>query len=58
MSNCLTRQSCGFFFRMRAPKELQAVVGKREWRNALNTGSLRQAKRKFKRISRKVKALF
>ena len=55
MSNYLTRQSCGFCFRMRVPKEPQAVVGKHELRYALDTGSLRQAKRKSKETSHKVK---
>ena len=43
---------------MRVPKDLQMVVGKRELRYTLNTGSLRQAKAKSKETSRKVKELF
>ena len=43
---------------MRVPKDLQSIVGKTELRYTLNTGSLRQAKRKSKRISGKVKGLF
>ncbi len=47
-----------YLTRRRVPKELQAVVGKRELRYALSTGILRQAKRKSKETSRKVKGLF
>jgi hypothetical protein len=43
---------------MRVPKNLQRIVGKNELRYNLYTGSLRQAKRKSKRVSRKVKGLF
>ena len=43
---------------MRVPTDLQPIVGKTELRGSLHTGSPRQAKRKTKRISSKVKALF
>ncbi|MGD8891043.1 MAG: hypothetical protein PVF53_21680 [Desulfobacterales bacterium] len=43
---------------MKTPKYLQVIVGKRELRYTLSTGIRRQAMRKNKRISRKVKELF
>jgi hypothetical protein len=43
---------------MRVLKDLQSVVGKTELQYTLNTVGLRQAKRKSKRISGKVKGLF
>ena len=54
----LVRQTCGYCFRMHVLIDLQPIVGKAELRYPLYTGSLRRAKRKTKRISRKVKVLF
>lgn len=54
----LSRQTCGYCFRMRIPKDLQAVIGKKELKYSLKEGSLRRAKNKAKIVAGQVTGLF
>ena len=54
----LCRQTCGYCFRMRVPKDLQAAVGKKEIKYSLKEGSLRTVKSKAKMVAGQVTDLF
>jgi hypothetical protein len=56
--NHLVRQSCGYCVRLKVPLELHGLLGRKEIRYGLHTGSLMEAKFKAKMIVRQVKELF
>jgi hypothetical protein len=40
----LVRKPSSWCFRIRIPLDLQSVIGKKEWRYSLKTGSIAEAK--------------